>query len=277
MRSYDEVIRECGTFEEDGAKVETVGLSRHGNKIPLVSLGSGDTSILIVCRQHGNEPTSTEAMLYYMKEIQTRPIRQKIRLHVIPIANPDGAKIYERICKNRKTNLLTSYAARSNRAYLGDINRDHKKRKTPEAQAIFNTVRRVQPKLMLDLHNFFPAYRYFIFQKKLYNFCPAVSLHSKIKLEIRQVSHALAKVCIEAVKEAGGNPAKINELWPGLDGRLTTVNENILETYYPLYHDIPALTLEALGGFNLCNRSIGLGKQLHKVAVDGILHRFVSM
>jgi hypothetical protein len=277
MRSYDEVVNECEKLERNGAEVETIGLSKHGNQILLVAVGNGDTTVLIVCRQHGNEPTATEAMLEYIKEMKGQPIEEKVRLYIIPVANPDGAKIYEHLCRKNKTNLLTSYAARSSRPYLGDINRDHKKRKTPEAQTIFNTVERIQPKLILDLHNFFPAYRYFIFQKTLYNFCPACSLHAKIKPEIRRICYELCKVSINAVKQAGGNPAKINGLWPGLDGRLTTVNEKILETYYPLYHEIPALTLEALGGFNLCNRRINVGKRLHKVAVHAILEAFASM
>jgi hypothetical protein len=276
MHSYDEVVKECTKLGRSN-EVETIGLSKYGNKILLVSVGNGDKPVLVVCRQHGNEPTATEAMLEYMEEIEKQPIGDKIRLFVIPVANPDGAKIYEYLCKNNRTSLLTSYAARSGRPYLGDINRDHKKRKTPEAQAIFNTVKRVQPKLILDLHNFFPAYRYFIFQNTLYNFCPACSLHAKIKPEIRRIYYQLCKVSIEAVKQAGGNPAKINGLWPGLDGRLTAVNEKILETYYPLYYDIPALTLEALGGFNMCSKRINVGKRLHKAAVHAILEAFASM
>jgi len=277
MHSYDEVVEECAKLERSGAIVEAIGLSKHGNKILLVTVGDGNKPVLVVCRQHGNEPTATEAMLEYVKEINTRFIGDKIRLYVIPVANPDGAKIYEHLCRNNKTSLLTSYAARSNRPYIGDINRDHKKRKTLEAQAIFNMVQHVQPKLILDLHNFFPAYRYFIFQKTLYNFCPACSLHTKIKPEIRKIHIQLCKVSIEAVKQAGGSPAKINGLWPGLDGRLTTVNENILETYYPLYCDIPALTLEALGGFNMCSERLSVGKRLHKVAVHAMLEAFASM
>jgi hypothetical protein len=283
MHSYNEVIKECLELQNDGAQVETIGLSRHGNRILLVSFGNGDKPVLIVCRQHGNEPTSTEAMLEYMKETLTKPtkenkfIKEKTKLFIIPVANPDGAKIFEHLCRNNKTSLLTSYAARSNRPYMGDINRDHKKRKTPEAQAIFNTVKRIQPQLIIDLHNFFPAYRYFIFQKALYNFCPAMSTHAEIKPEIRKACYELCKIAIEAVRHVGGNPAKVNGLWPGIDGRLTNVNEKILETYYPLHFNIPSLTLEAMGGFNLCRRRIDEGKKLHKAAVQAILKTFASM
>lgn len=277
MLSYVEVAKECTKLEKSGAEVETIGFSKHGNRILLVTVGGGDKRVLVVCRQHGNEPTATEAMLEYMKEIKNQPIEEKVKLFVIPVANPDGAKIYEHLCRNNQTNLLTSYAARSNRPFVGDINRDHKKRRTPEAQVVFNAVKHVQPKLIADLHNFFPAYRYFIFQRPLYDFCPAVSLHPKIKDKIRRICYELSKVSIEVVKQAGGSPANVNGLWPGLNGRLTTVNENILETYYPLYHDIPALTLEALGGFNLCSTRLSLGKNLHKVAIHAILEAFAFM
>lgn len=283
MHSYEEIAKNCLDLQKKGAEVEIIGTSKHGNKILLVSLGNGKKRVLIVCRQHGNEPTATEAMLEYIKEILTQPkkktqfIKEKTKIFVIPVANPDGAKIFEYLCKNNKTNLLTSYAARSNRPYIGDINRDHKKRKTPEAQAIFYTVKRVQPHLIIDLHNFFPAYRYFIFQKAFYNFCPAFSAHVKIKPRIRKICYELCKVSMEAVSCVGGKSAKINGLWPGIDGRLLAVNEKVLETYYPLYFDIPSLTLEALGGFYLCNRRIEEGKRLHKAAVHAILEKFVSM
>lgn len=130
MRSYDEVVKECEKLGRSGAEVETIGLSKYRNRILLVAVGNGDTPVLIVCRQHGNEPTATEAMLEYMNEIKRQPVGEKVRLFVIPVANPDGAKIYEHLCRKNKTNLLTSYAARSNSPYMGDINRDHKKRKT---------------------------------------------------------------------------------------------------------------------------------------------------
>ena len=276
MHSYEEVVKECLKLERDGAKVETIGLSKHGNKIPLVTVGAGAKRVLIVCRQHGNEPTSTEAMLEYMKEMLARKNKEKIKLFVIPVANPDGAKIFEHLCRKNKTSLLTSYAARSNRPYLGDINRDHKKRKTPEAQAIFNTVKHVQPHLILDLHNFFPAYRYVAFQRAFHDFCPLYSMHPKIKPEIKKVCYELCKVSIEAVRQAGGKPMKINGL-QSIDMKLIARHEGILEAYYPLYLDIPSITLEVLGGFNLCSRRIGMGKKLHKAAVDAILEAFASM
>jgi hypothetical protein len=276
MHTYEEVVKECLKLQKDGAEVETIGLSKHGNKIPLVTVGVGTKRVLIVCRQHGNEPTSTEAMLEFMEEMLTRKSKE-VRLSTIPVANPDGARIFEYLCRKNKTSLLASYAARSNRPYLGDINRDHKKRKTIEAQAIFNTIKHLKPHLILDLHNFFPANRYFTFQKAVHDFCPAYSRHAKIKTEVRRTCYGLCKVSLEAVRRAGGNPAKINGLWVRVDERLLTVNESILETYYPLHFDIPSVTLEALGGFNLCSRKINLGKKLHKVAVDAILEAFVSI
>ena len=277
VHSYDEVMAECRQLSKSGAHFETIGLSRYGNKIPMVTMGSGETPVMVVCRQHGPEPTSTEAMLEYMHEFPALPINELVKLLVIPVANPDGAKNYEHLCRKGEIRLFTSYAARSNRPYVGDINRDHKKQRTTEAQAIFKTVKRLQPKLMIDLHNFYPAYRYFIFQKTLYNFCPACSLHPKIKPETHKICYKMAKASIEAVRKAGGNPAKINGLWPGIDGLLTQLNETILQTYYPLYLDIPAVTLEALGGFNLCNRRIDVSARLHKAAVHGVLDAFVSM
>jgi hypothetical protein len=281
LHTYKEVIDECLKLKKKDVDVEEIGLSRHRNKILMTSVGKGDKRVLIVCRQHGNEPTSTEAMLEYVREIQNpttkehRHVKEKTKLYIIPIANPDGAKIFEHLCRKNKTSLLTSYAARSNRLYRGDINRDHKKRKTTEAQAIYNTVKRIQPHLIIDLHNFYPAYRYFILQKTFHDFCPAFSAHPKIKPEIQKTCYKLCETAINAVRKAGGKPAKINGLWPGMNGRMLAVNEGVLETYYPLYHNVPSLTLEALGGFNLCSRGIERGKKLHKAAVHAILDSLI--
>jgi hypothetical protein len=49
MRSYDEVVKEYEKLRRS-AEVETMGLSKYGNGILMVTVGNGDTSVLIVCR-----------------------------------------------------------------------------------------------------------------------------------------------------------------------------------------------------------------------------------
>ncbi len=275
IRSCKEVIEECLRLKELGAKVSTVGKSRFGRKIVLITIGKGEKRALIVCRQHGNEPTSTEAMLDYSRDMLTEygysDLIKKVELSILPMANPDGAELYAHICRHGTASLLTSYAARSNRPYIGDINRDHKKRKTSEARAIWSTIKETEPHVLLDLHNFFPTYEYFIFRRPVHNFCPLCPTHPEIKSDVLRRCFRICVIARNAVKNVGGNPAEINSLWPGIHGRLTMSKKSTLETCCAITLQIPSIAFESLGGFNLCLKQLNEGKEMHSVAVNAVI------
>jgi len=274
LHSYDELMDYLGHLRNLGAKISLIGKSGLGREIHLVTIGKGDKRALIVCRQHGNEPTSTEAMMEYAEELfNEEDLMEKVAVSIILMANPDGAELYRKTCRKGKTSVLSSYVARSVKPYRGDMNRDHKKRKFPEAKAIGKAVEETKPNLILDLHNFFPNYEYTILRRPVHDFCPAISTNSKIKPETMRISYKICKIAIEAVKKAGGNTAEVNGLWPSFHGRLLMPSEKVLDTYYPLNYDIPSATFEAVGGFNLCSGKIEKGKRLHKASTSAVIEQ----
>lgn len=274
LHSYGELVDYLGHLRNLGAKISLIGKSGLGREIHLVTVGKGGKRVLIVCRQHGNEPTSTEAMMEYAEEsFNEEDLMEKVTISIILMANPDGAELYRKICRKGKTSILSSYVARSVKPYRGDMNRDHKKRKFPEAKVIGKAVEETEPNLILDLHNFFPNYEYTILRRPTYDFCPAISTNPKIKPETMRISYKICKIAIEAVKRAGGNPAEVNGLWPSFYGRLLMPSEKVLDTYYPLNYDIPSATFEAVGGFNLCSGKIEKGKRLHKASTSAVIEQ----
>ena len=274
LHSYHELADYLDHLQNLGAEISVVGKSGLGRKIHLLTVGKGDKRALVVCRQHGNEPTSTEAMMEYSEDLFSKEdLMQRVSVSIIPMANPDGAELYRRVCQKGRTSILSSYIARSVKPYRGDMNRDHKKRKSPEAKAIAKAVEEARPNLLLDLHNFFSKYEYTIFRRPVHDFCPAMSTSPKIKLETLRTSYRICKTAIEAVKRVGGNPADVNGLWLSFHGRLLMPSEKVLHTYYSLNSDVPSATFEAVGGFNLCSREIEKGKRLHKASTSAVIEQ----
>ncbi|NAS32395.1 peptidase M14 [Flavobacteriaceae bacterium R38] len=113
--------------------ITTVGKSIEGRKLSLISLGSGDTNVFLWSQMHGDESTATMAifdLLNFFKSVSyseiKEPILEKLKIHFLPMLNPDGAERFQR------------------RNSLGiDINRDALRLQSPEAQ----TLKRVRDSL----------------------------------------------------------------------------------------------------------------------------------
>jgi len=102
--------------------------------------------LVIICRQHGNEPEATASGTKFLNQF-LRPtsdlhlrIAQKTALLIVPIANPDGAAIYER---RTAQNI--------------DMNRDWTQRKSPEVRALVTLVSSWKPNLVVDNHQWLPS------------------------------------------------------------------------------------------------------------------------
>lgn len=98
--------------------------------------------ILVLCRQHGDEPASTEAALRLLHTVATghdpaltRDLKQ-VTLYLVPMVNPDGA------------DAMT----RRNGAGV-DLNRDWGVFSQPETQAVARAARLVRPQIIIDAHN----------------------------------------------------------------------------------------------------------------------------
>jgi len=117
-------------------KVSVVGKSIEGRNLSLISIGTGQTDVFLWSQMHGDEPTATQAIFDIFNfltnddfKIEKENILKNLRLHFLPMLNPDGAQIYQR------------------RNTLGiDINRDALSLQSPEGR----TLKRVRDSLSAD-------------------------------------------------------------------------------------------------------------------------------
>lgn len=117
-------------------EVQRVGESIQGRDLHLISIGSGDSNIFLWSQMHGNEPTATQAIFDILNFLdapefkeEKEAILSKLKLHFLPMLNPDGAEVFTR------------------RNALGvDINRDALRLQSPESQ----TLKRLRDSLDAD-------------------------------------------------------------------------------------------------------------------------------
>ena len=130
-------------------RVVSLGKSAGGQRdLWLVRLSdpTADTGqtmrLLVLCRQHGDEPASTEAILRLIHGIATggdpalRSALSHVTLYLIPMVNPDGAGAGTRV-----------------NAKGADLNRDWGIFQQPETRAVARAVDLIHPALIVDAHN----------------------------------------------------------------------------------------------------------------------------
>ena len=117
-------------------EVRVVGKSIEGRNLSLISIGTGATDIFLWSQMHGDEPTATQAIFDIFNFLtrgdfksEKENILKNVKLHFLPMLNPDGAEVYQR------------------RNTLGiDINRDALSLQSPEGR----TLKRVRDSLEAD-------------------------------------------------------------------------------------------------------------------------------
>lgn len=118
-----------------------IGRSVNGLPIKALALGNGEKKVLMWSQMHGNESTTTKAVLDLVNFlISDEPLSDAIlnnsTLYIIPILNPDGAKSYIRANAN---NI--------------DLNRDAKLLTQPESQALKTSFADFKPDFCFNLHD----------------------------------------------------------------------------------------------------------------------------
>ncbi|MEQ8220412.1 MAG: M14 family metallopeptidase [Arenibacter sp.] len=121
--------------------IQTEGLSVEGRAIKSIVLGKGKLKILMWSQMHGNESTTTKAVLdlinYFKSDSDlASSILKNCTLKIVPILNPDGAMAYTRVNANKV-----------------DLNRDAQERTQPESVVLRKIYENFKPDYCFNLHD----------------------------------------------------------------------------------------------------------------------------
>lgn len=113
------------------------------NKVPIYmyKLGTGPKKLLLWSQMHGNESTTTKALIDFMNRCRldvsfSGDLLDRCTLYIIPMLNPDGFKAYTRINANQV-----------------DLNRDALDLTQPESKILRAIYDQIKPDFCFNLHD----------------------------------------------------------------------------------------------------------------------------
>ena len=133
-----ELLEKKLTKLDKSIKKYVIGRSVKGLPIIELKIGNGNKNILMWSQMHGNETSTTRAILQLIPWLLLTPqsgFLKTFSLYIIPQLNPDGAKLYTR---HNANNI--------------DLNRDAMNLSEPESLALNKAINRISPYLALNLH-----------------------------------------------------------------------------------------------------------------------------
>lgn len=120
-------------------KIEIIGQSVLKEDIHSIKIGYGNKKILMWSQMHGNESTTTKAVFdllnFLADDNAVKSILKDCTILIIPILNPDGAKVYTRLNANGV-----------------DLNRDAQNLSQPESNVLRSLYNDFKPHYCFNLH-----------------------------------------------------------------------------------------------------------------------------
>lgn len=118
-----------------------VGQSVNGLPIYKLRLGNGPVRVLMWSQMHGNESTTTKAVLDLMNYLlsgspEAEYLKRQLTIDILPMLNPDGSLAYKRENANGT-----------------DLNRDAEVRREPESKVLRACYAEFGPDFCLNLHD----------------------------------------------------------------------------------------------------------------------------
>ena len=122
-------------------QLQILGNSVQGRSLYKYQIGHGTTKILMWSQMHGNESTTTKGLIDFMNFLQSdseiaKLILQEYTFCIIPMLNPDGAEVYNRVNANEV-----------------DLNRDFQNLSQPESQILMRCYKDFKPDFCYNLHD----------------------------------------------------------------------------------------------------------------------------
>jgi Zinc carboxypeptidase len=160
LHSYAELTAALRRIEQrSGERIEvrSIGTTNEGRDIWAATVGTGETDVLYITQQHGDEPLGTEAALKLLQHLAAsgnpavQEILSELTLTIVVRANPDGSERFQR--QNVDPNCSGAFCLPG----VGyDINRFHDPslrpadNPVPEAAAIRRLHAELQPAIVID-------------------------------------------------------------------------------------------------------------------------------
>ncbi|MGX1880868.1 M14 family metallopeptidase [Streptomyces sp. NPDC055287] len=164
--------------------MSTIGTTKQHRSLQLVRIAAQrhtTTTVLLICSQHGDEPSGREACLTtvrdlaYAQDKKTLDFLARTTVLVIPTANPDGR------AADTRTNSDNI-----------DVNRDHIALKTAEGRAMAAVIRDHRPDIVYDLHEYGATPPYY--DRDLLALWPRnLNTHGQVHTEARSLSESYVR------------------------------------------------------------------------------------
>lgn len=256
--SYGEMLPflvEANRISPSITVVASIGRSVRGRQIPVVICQDPSrdpltlTRVLVMARQHGNEPAGTLAMLGLLRDLAEgrAPMlaRQlgRVCLLVVPMVNPDGADANTRANANGV-----------------DLNRDWLLRSQPESQAIEHLHNLWSPHAVLDLHEL-----WFTDEHGL-NTIEAPNADAPVDPQAAAESRRLQQIILSRLRQAGF-PVRYSA-WD------TTNNATLAHRHYSRDHGRVALLFESERQGQ--RTSLERRAQMHRIGVQAVVDYYYN-